>query len=104
MSNKDKPGANPFWFMSTAALAMLRQRVPQESTTAAQRAGRGHRRGTLALLARPPFSPPAPRFLTASFLGSHGPRHVHTGHADDCQIESNQKMLLIYMFLLPSIF
>lgn len=83
---------------------MLCQRVPQESATAAQRAGRGHHRGTLTPLSLPPFLPPCPCFLTASFTGSHGTCHVCTGQVDDCQIESNQKMLLIYLFLLPSLY
>ena len=94
-----------FWlFLSAAAFATLCQCVPQESTTAAQQAGGGHHRGTLTLLSLPPFSPPSPRFLTASFVGSHSLRHVWAGQADDCQIENNQKMLLTYLFLLPPFF
>lgn len=54
-----------FWlFLSAAAFATLCQRVPQESTTAAQRAGRGHRRGTLTLLSLPPFLLPPPWAVT----------------------------------------
>lgn len=52
--------------------------------------------GTLTSLFLPPFSPPFPHFHTAFFVGSHGPCRVCTGQMDDLQIESNQKMLLIY--------
>lgn len=96
-SKKEKLRQILIWLvLSAAAFATLCQCIPQGSTTAAQRAGRRHHTGTLTCLFLPPFSPPSPHFHTASLVGSHGPCHVCTGQMDDLQIESNQKMLLIY--------
>lgn len=97
MSKKDELGQILFQLvLSTAAFATLHRCIPQGSETAALRAGRRHHRGTLTCLFLPPFSPPSPHFHTAPFVGSHSPCHACTGQMDDLQIESNQKMLLIY--------
>lgn len=93
-----------FWLLlSAAAFAMSCQHLPQESTTAAQRLAEGTTEGGSSSFLPSHLSPPCFYFLTASSLGSHSPHHVCTGQADDCHIESNQEMLLTYLFLLQSL-
>lgn len=100
--NEDKPGPNPFLTAFVCScLCHVVSASPPGIHNSCTEAGRGHHRRRLTLLS--PFSPPCFYFLTASSLGSHSPHHVCTGQADDCHIESNQEMLLTYLFLLQSL-